>query len=72
MSKTESCFNCVYSHWDHAQMVWNLARCIPTRPARAYDRKAVELFGESAKLDFPDEWPDERRQELYAMRNAAP
>jgi len=29
--------------------------------ARAYDRKAVELFGEYARLNFPDEWPPERR-----------
>jgi hypothetical protein len=35
MSEVESCFNCVYSHWDPLQMVWNLARCIPTRPVCA-------------------------------------
>ncbi len=32
--------------------------------ARAYDRKAVELFGDFARLNFPEEWPQERRREL--------
>lgn len=32
--------------------------------ARAYGRKAVELFGEFARLNFPDEWPPERKAEV--------
>ena len=36
--------------------------------ARAYDRLAVELFGAFAYLNFPDEWPPERRRETYAKK----
>ena len=28
----EHCFNCVYSFWDRAQMVWNLAHRVITHP----------------------------------------
>ncbi len=34
--------------------------------ARAYDRKAVELFGEYARLNFPEEWSPERRKAVAA------
>ncbi len=34
--------------------------------ARAYDRAAVEHQGEFAHLNFPDEWPEERRQKVRA------
>jgi hypothetical protein len=37
--------------------------------ARAYDRKAVELFGEYARLNFPQEWPAERRAEVQAQHH---
>jgi hypothetical protein len=36
--------------------------------ARAYDRKAVELLGEFARLNFAREWPPERRAQVYAQR----
>jgi hypothetical protein len=38
--------------------------------ARVYDRMAVEYFGEFARLNFPKEWPPERRQQVYAQRQA--
>jgi len=38
--------------------------------ARAYDLMAVEHFGEFARLNFPREWPPERRQEVYARHKA--
>jgi len=34
--------------------------------ARAYDRAAIERFGEFANPNFPDEWPPERRNEVRA------
>ena len=37
--------------------------------ARAYDRAAVEHQGEFAHLNFPDEWPEERREKLRAGRS---
>jgi hypothetical protein len=39
--------------------------------ARTYDRAAVEHFGEFANLNFPEEWPPQRRQEVYANGQAA-
>ena len=39
--------------------------------ARAHDVKAVELYGEFAQLNFPEEWPPQRRAAVYAQRDAA-
>jgi len=39
--------------------------------ARAYDRAAVEECGEFARVNFPREWPPQRRREVYANRRAA-
>ncbi len=36
--------------------------------ARAYDRMAIELFREYARLNLPQEWPPERRAQVYAKR----
>jgi len=35
--------------------------------ARARDYRAVELFGDEAQVNFPEEWPAERRAEVYAQ-----
>jgi hypothetical protein len=35
--------------------------------ARAYDRAAVEECGEFAWVNFPQEWPPQRRREVYAQ-----
>mgnify|MGYP000863706242 FL=1 len=36
--------------------------------ARAHDAKAVELHGEFAQLNFPEEWPQERRDAVARER----
>jgi len=39
--------------------------------ARAYDHAAVEECGAFARVNFPQEWPLERRREVYANYQAA-
>jgi hypothetical protein len=36
--------------------------------ARAHDHAVVQTFGEFARVNFPREWPPERRAEVYASR----
>lgn len=36
--------------------------------ARVYDRLAAELFGAFAYLNFPEDWPPERKREAYARK----
>ena len=36
--------------------------------ARAYDQLAVELFGEFAYLNFPEDWPPGKRAEAFAKK----
>ncbi len=39
--------------------------------ARAYDRRAIELWGEHARPNFPDEWPPRRRAQVHARYQAS-
>ena len=35
--------------------------------ARAHDRAAVEYLGDAARLNFPEEWPPQRRQQVHSQ-----
>jgi hypothetical protein len=39
--------------------------------AQAHDYKAVEVLGESARLNFPEEWPPRRRKRVHARFQAS-
>ena len=54
--------------WCTGKWIWLGYFMDEVEAARAYDRKAVELFGEYARLNFPEEWPPERRAQVYAQR----
>ncbi len=48
------------------QQVWLSFFDEEAAAARAYDYAAVRYFGPFAELNFPEEWPPPRRQEVYA------
>jgi hypothetical protein len=52
--------------WFESQRIWLGYFVDEIEAARAYDRKAVELFGEFARLNFPEEWTPQQRQQVYA------
>ncbi len=52
--------------WFEGERIWLGYFTDEVEAAHVYDRKAVELFGAFAHVSFPEEWPPERRQEVYA------
>jgi hypothetical protein len=52
--------------WFKGKHIWSQAFDDEVEAARAYDRKAVEVFGPYANVNFPEDWPPERRREIQA------
>ena len=53
--------------WFQGERLWLGYFAQEVEAARAYDYKAVEVFGEFARLNFPEEWPAERRAQVHAQ-----
>lgn len=78
---TSSRFVGVYYHrlarkW--CAVFWFKGKCIylglftdEEEAARAYDRKAVEMLGEVARPNFPEEWPARKRRRVHAAKARA-
>jgi hypothetical protein len=58
---------CRFEGTDH----WLGSFATELEAARAYDRQAVEWLGEFARLNFPEEWPPEKRMQIRAERGRA-
>ncbi len=58
---------CWYESQDHSLGYYD----DEAEAARAYDRRAVEALGDFARLNFPREWPPDRKAEVRAQWQAS-